>query len=473
MTEQATFKTVPHNLEAEQALLGILLFDPASFAGAEGVVRGVDFYEPVHGLIFAAIVNLRSRGEAVTGPAIFERIKTQGAFQAMGGADYLHRLANSAPLDGISGYAATVADLSVKRQMIAFADLIRRDALGEETAAKIIALAEGRLGEVARGMFATDHWVDMAALVSRVGDILSGRAAPGYVTTGYDGWDDVMGGLRFGRMTVLAGRPSMGKSAVMTAMARRIAQKGVPVGVFSLEMDEDEIALRLAADAAYDPGEMHNPVYFDAQRGKILPEMAERMAYATQPMRGLPMWFDCRPGLKPSSIVHASKRLIRRIEKQGIGQKGVLIVDHMHIVAPEEDDVRRSRVEQVGAISRALSELAKDTGWAVLVLAQLSRDVDSRKNPDKRPQMSDLRWAGEIEQDANTVVFIYRPEKYLREPENPHDIDAQVAYEEERARVRNVVEFLIEKNRGGAANVKHVMKISVAHNAMWEERVAA
>ncbi len=476
MTAQGEFKTVPHNLDAEQALLGILLFDPsAGFAAIEGSVKATDFYEGGHQLIFAALQHLVGTGKPVTGAAVFERLKGHDSFRQLNGDDdYLGTLADQAPPTTLAAsYAELIADLSGRRQIIRFADLIREQAQSSsDTAERLIAMAEDQMGVLSKGMFVTDHWVDMAAIVSRVGDILAQRHPPQFVTTGYDGLDEVIGGLRLGRVTVLAGRPSMGKSAVMTAMARRIANRGFPLGIFSLEMDEDEIGLRMACDAAYDAANDNSPVYFDAQRNRISPESARLMAVGMQDMRDLPIWFDCRPGLKPSAIVTATKRLIRRIEKSGMTQKGVIIVDHLHIIAPEEE-FQRSRVEQVGAISYALSQLAKKTGWALLVLAQLSRDVDSRKNIDKRPQMSDLRWAGEIEQDANSIVFIYRPEKYLREPENPNDIDAMVAYEEERARVRGVIEFLVEKSRSGPAPVKHSMKISLAHNALWEERRAA
>ncbi|MGN6208821.1 replicative DNA helicase [Asticcacaulis sp.] len=462
---------IPFNIEAEQALLGLFLYDPSLMAEAGGL-RATDFYDGGHQLIYAALQGFQFRGEAITGPAIAAKLAGEANFQTLGGAPFLYTLADKAPAATmLAHYRGLVGDLSSRRELVRMADSLKAAAAGgDETAEGLIARAEAALVRVASGAGFTDSWVNVGALVDRVGDILSGRAAPQYITTGYDGLDEVMGGLRMGRMMVLAGRPSMGKSAVMTAMARRIAMRGIPVGVFSLEMDEDEVGLRMACDAAYDPDDPDSPVYYDAQRGKIHPDAARKLALGAQTLRGLPIEFDCRPGLRTSQIAMAAKRLIRKMEKAGY-PKGVLIVDHLHIVAPEEE-YRGNRVAEVGAMSHALAMLAKETGWALLVLAQLSREVDSRKNADKRPQMSDLRWAGEIEQDANTISFIYRPEKYLREPENKADLDAWQEYEIEKDRLRGVLMLLNEKNRGGPTGTEHEMRISLAHNALWERRAA-
>jgi replicative DNA helicase len=464
---------VPFNIEAEQSLLGLLLFDPSLMAEAGGL-RATDFYDGGHQLIYAAMQGFAFRNEVITGPAIASKLTAEARFQSLGGAAFLYTLAEKAPVSStFAHYRGLIGDLSLRRELIRMADGLKAAAsAGQESSDSLVARAEAHLARVAQGAGFSDNWVNISELVTRVGDILSGRAAAQYVTTGYDGLDEIMGGLRMGRMMVLAGRPSMGKSAVVTAMARRIAMKGIPVGMHSLEMDEDEVGLRMACDAAYDPNDPYSPVYYDAQRGKISDEAAERMARGAQTLRGLPIEFDCRPGLRTSQIAMAVKRLIRKMERAGY-PKGVIIVDHLHILAPEEE-YRGNRVAEVGAMSHALAMLAKETGWALLVLAQLSREVESRKNADKRPQMSDLRWAGEIEQDANTISFIYRPEKYLREPEDKRDLDAWQEYEIEKDRLRGVLLLLNEKNRGGPTGTEHRMKISLAHNALWEEeRIAA
>lgn len=453
--------------------MGSLLFDNSAFDAIEGSLRPIQFYEPFHQRLYAAMEDRIKTGRLADPTVLLPLFRDDQAFKELGGIRYFADMIDRAPPSHtMPQYAALIADSSTRRALVRHADALKAAAMGVEGSAdELIGWSEGVLREVSHGGGFADSWVNVRALVTRVGDILSGRAAAQYITTGYAGLDEIMGGLRMGRMTVLAGRPSMGKSAVMTAMARRIAMRGVPVGVFSLEMDEDEIGLRMACDAAYDPANDNSPVYYDAQRGKISREAADLLEQGAATLLGLPIEFDCRPGLRTSQIARAAKRLIRRMEKAGY-PKGVLIVDHLHIVAPEEE-YRGNRVAEVGAMSHALASLAKETGWSLLVLAQLSREVDSRKNADKRPQMSDLRWAGEIEQDANTISFIYRPEKYLREPENKADLDAWQEYEIEKDRLRGVLLLLNEKNRGGPTGTEHNMRISLPHNAVWEQRLAA
>ncbi|MEM9964994.1 MAG: DnaB-like helicase C-terminal domain-containing protein, partial [Asticcacaulis sp.] len=181
-------------------------------------------------------------------------------------------------------------------------------------------------------------------------------------------------------------------------------------------------------------------------------------------LRELPIWFDDRSGLTPSQIVPAAKRLIRRWEKDRL-RPGMIVVDHLHIVKPESN--YGNRVVEVGEVSGALRDLAKETGVAVVALCQLSRANEARGNADKRPQMSDLRWSGEIEADAAQITFIHRPEKYLREPEDK-ELDAMDKYLSDLERWRDKALLINVKNRGGPGDFEHEINVSLKHSAFWE-----
>jgi replicative DNA helicase len=351
--------------------------------------------------------------------------------------------------------------------MVFAAQDIEQDALtlADDTDA-MIARAEALIGNVGKGAGIIDAWVDGGALYDAIGDILSGRGKPPYLTTGYSGLDEVMGGLRQGRLSILGGRPAMGKSAVAVEIMKRIAKAGYGAGMFSLEMDISELALRMGCGEAYDHYGGANPIYFAASSGRLTGEQELALVEGGDMLRRLPIFFDDRTGLRPSQIIPAAKRLIRRWEKQKINP-GVIIIDHLHIVKPDQDR-HGNRAAEVGDVSYALACLAKETGVPVLALCQLSREVESRKNADKRPQMSDLRWSGEIEQDANTITFVYRPEYYLREPADKDAGDHEWAdYHEQKEKWANKILFLIEKNRGGPRG-EHMMSVSLPHNALWE-----
>lgn len=463
--------SIPHNFDAEHGLLGILLFDPQSFRRVEGRLKAIDFYEPAHGAIFATIMAMHQDRAPFSTAGVRERLKGHDGFMELGSGQFLHKLADRAPDASMAeGFAEVIAELSVKRQLLRLADKIRHDAMNSgESADKLIANGEAALGIIARGTSVADAWKDGHGLASAVAAIMDGSGKPSFTPTHLKPYDspDGVGGLIRARMNILAGRPSMGKSAVATALALRMARAGLGIGMFSLEMDEGELGLRLACAAAFRHGDPDNPMYFLANKGQLSDTAAAAMAYGAQELRELPLHFDDRPGLKPSQIGPATKRLLRQWERKGV-EPGCIIVDHLTIVAP--DTRTGNKVVDIGDISGSLRDLARETGVAFMVLCQLSREVDNRKVSDKRPQMSDLRWSGEIEQDAAQVTFLYRPEKYLREPDRADkDYDAALLdYEVAKDRWRNRILFLNEKNRGGPTQVEVEAGISLGCNALWE-----
>jgi replicative DNA helicase len=232
-------------------------------------------------------------------------------------------------------------------------------------------------------------------------------------------------------------------------------------------MDEEEIGLRMACARAYDTASQTGPVYFDAMRDALSEEDKDDLHLIAGHISELPFFFDDRTGLTPGQIVPGAKRLIRQWEKKRI-EPGLIIVDHLHLVKPDGERYG-NRAAEIGDASGALRDLAKETGVAVLTLCQINRGVEARDNKDKRPTLADLKGSGTIEEDADKVIFLYRPEYYLTEPENKNDDTAMMKYMDESREWKDKIQWCLRKNRSGPSNKDHTMKISLPHNALWEE----
>ncbi len=488
--QKPILSTAPRNLEAEQSLLGIILYDPARMADVEGAVRAVEFYEPVHQVAFAAMEDLARNG-AITLEAVSARVArnfaghassyVREAFDRLGGFDYLYNMVDRAPAAHMAAhYAGLVRDCATRRDIVSLAERLRAAAGSNEPVDEIVSRAEWSLREVSIGG-RSDHWRDGTALGTVLRDKMAGRRKKSYISTGYPRLDRAIGGFRRARTTVVAGRPGMGKSAVGLEFCRKIAETNTAVrctdghyenrptgaALFSLEMDDEELALRIACAATFDVDTRTGPEYFDIQRDQPKFDDKELMERGAEILDALPFYFDQRPRLTVGQVVPAAKRLIRQWEKDGI-EPGLIMVDHLHLVKPDDDRYGNVAVE-IGQVMGALDELAKETGVAVVILCQLNRETESRKNADKRPQLSDLKGSGNIEQDANTVIFIYRPEYYLTEPEDKSNDAEMMEFLDKKRRAEGVCELLVRKNRGGRNMMDHKMRISLAHNALWED----
>jgi replicative DNA helicase len=268
--------------------------------------------------------------------------------------------------------------------------------------------------------------------------------------------DRITGGLRKGQLTLLAGRPGMGKSTAALQIAKAVAEQGKGVAFFSLEMTEPELGLRMACDMAFDPmrpvysGEDDNPSYYKAEWGSLDDAQWGRLESAQRAMSSLPVLFDTRPALTSAQIMSAARRIVRNWRKAGI-EPGCIIVDHLGLIRPDRQT--GNKVSEVAEVSGALREMAKALEVPMVALCQLSRDVEKRESKDRRPGLSDLRWAGELEQDAHVVMFLYRPEYYLKAPEPTgdeiNDDNAYGAYVRKLDQVRNKLFWIVAKNRQG------------------------
>lgn len=459
---------VPMNLEAERDLLGVLLCEPFKLPEAEGVVRAIDFCDPRHQLVFAAMGTLLRDGGTPTAAAIFERVKNQSDFTALGGFEYLRILADKAPSAlMVEGLAKTVAGVALRRRAWDVGEQIKANAsLGALTAEQVIAIGEGALGEALRGGGYGDAWADGDALHLDNEELLAGRAPPMFLSTGIETYDRVIGGLQRNRMNVLGARTKMGKTALATIIGMRIALRGLGVGMVSLEMGKQELAMRLACTLAFRQGANDNPMYFLAAKNMLSDAARARMIHGSQQLRDIPFFCDDRAGLTPSQIVAACKRLMLKWHRAKV-DPGLIIVDHLAIVAPEYRT--GNKVADVTDISGALRDLFKAEGVTGQVLCQLSRESVKRGVTDLRPQLTDLSWASAIEQDAAQVTLLHRPGFYLREPlktEDDYQIK-QVEYEEKRDRWADRCLLINAANRMGPSEEME-FGLSLGCNALWE-----
>jgi replicative DNA helicase len=448
--------TLPRNLEAEQAVLGCAMFDNAAVADWIHTLGQKHFHEPFHGLLWGAIADLIRRGRLAEPTTLMDRFAADPAFRELGGVRYLADLVDRAPPTGfLAEYAGILIDTAQRRDLIRLcADVSARAANMAEPRsvdALVSDLERGALEAVSGGC--DDEWLDAADVVSEAVTEAKERKGRIELSTGLRDLDALTGGFRRGEMAVIAGRPAMGKSAAGLAIARGLAASGMGVAFYSMEMPKSPLGLRMAADLVYDrhapmfSGRSSNPSPFRANRNELEPYQWEALQEARRRMAGWPLAFDIRPGKTVSSMEASARRLFRQWERRGV-TPGAIIVDHLTIARADQDR-RGNKVAEVGDISRGLAEMAKRLDVSVIALCQLSREVDKRDNKDRRPNLSDLRWSGEIEQDARQVMFLYRPEYYCKPPEDETDIEAMVDYRARLEKVRRKLFWLVEKNNNG------------------------
>ncbi len=443
---------LPKNLEAEQAVIGSVLFDNGCLPDS---LRPDDFSEAYHALIWTSACDLIRASRTADPATLSDRLKVSPAFDQFGGIGYLFDLIDKAPALSLVGeYAATIQDASTRRKLIAYsAELAERAKDPTLPASDHIVSAERELSALAESGPAHTAWCRADEVTANAVRNARERGGGIELPTGLTELDRLTGGLRRGEMAVIAGRPSMGKSSAGLTVAKSLASIGKGAAFFSMEMPRAALGLRMACDIAFDPdapvysGETTNPTYFKADRNDLDADQWRQLERAADRIAGWPLHFDPRPGLTVSAMEACARRLIRDWDRQGI-EPGVIVVDHLTIARPDADR-RGNKVAEVGDISRSLAEMAKRLDVPVVALCQLSRDVEKRDNKDRRPGLSDLRWSGEIEQDARLVMFLYRPEYYCRRPENEDDMDAMMEWRAKLDRVRKKLWWLVEKNNNG------------------------
>jgi len=411
----------PQNLEAESSVLGSILIAEQALDGIQADVKlnAEDFYRDRHRVIYQAMVRLRDKAESepVDALTVCEELKRAGDLEQAGGEPYVHSLPSLVPgAWKARSYAKIVKEHAMMRRLLTTAQEIQERVLdfsGEPQ--ELLDHAESELFKVAHAEHAgdvreirdvLDEELDRLEMISREGLEVSGTPS------GFRDLDHLTGGFQPGNLIVIAARPSMGKSALVTNMAENAAVKyGKPVALFSLEMSETELAQRFIASQAKLNGD-------ELRKGKVRPDRWPSILRATEKLAASPLYVDDSSDLG----IHELRAKARRLH--GKKELGLVIVDYLQLMRPE--DPSTNRVEQIGHMSRGLKILARELRVPVIAVSQLSRAVETR--PDKEPILSDLRESGQIEQDADLVVFVYREEYYKKaESERPGEADLIIA----------------------------------------------
>ena len=452
----AAARKMPHNLPAEQNLLGALLIDNDIMEKIDDRLRAEHFYDPLHGRIFATMMRMIDRGQ-LANPVTLKSFFS-GTDDGPDGAieDYLGELADGViSLAQSADYAVTIYEAHLRRELIRIGDDVIEDAIHPDvdlSATKQIETAEAKLfqlaesGEAGAGLrnfeSVTAAAVNMAAIARKSDGGLSG------VSTGLTDLNAKMGGLHRSDLIILAGRPGMGKSALATTMAfhsattTRTGEEAKPVAFFSLEMSAEQLGTRILSERARIDSNAIRQGDLNAEEFDMLVEVSNQLSVA-------PFYIDDTPSLSVSQVASRARRMKRT------GGLGLIVVDYLQLLTPQLGVKSENRVQEISNISRSLKAIAKELDVPVLALSQLSRAVEQRE--DKRPNLSDLRESGSIEQDADVVLFIYREEYYLnkKDPER----DARETEEQFNAKndafmarlqaAENKAEVIIAKQRHG------------------------
>ncbi|HRW59230.1 MAG TPA: replicative DNA helicase [Defluviicoccus sp.] len=453
----------PHNVEAEAALLGAILVNNRAYERIADYLRPEHFALAEHRLIFEACQRLIDRSQ-VADPVTLKAYFEQGErLSDVGGAAYLFRLAEAAvSVIDAAHYGRLVHDLALRRELITLGeDVVNRayQAEIEETAFLQIEGAEQRLYDLATaGTLESGFETFETAMTRALRQAEAAHKRQGLlsgVPSGFRDLDEKLGGLHPSDLLILAGRPSMGKTALATNIAFHaaracrlvkrpdggtIAEDGAVVGFFSLEMSREQLATRILAEQTGVSSEK-------IRRGQVTSDKFPDLVHAAQELQRLPFFIDDTPALSISAMRTRARRMKRR------HHLGMIVVDYLQLIAPSAANRYENRVQELSEITRGLKALAKELNVPILALSQLSRAVEQRE--DKRPQLADLRESGTIEQDADVVMFIFREEYYVqRQQPNAHaaDRDGIEKYEAWQRRletVANKAEVLIAKQRHG------------------------
>ncbi len=455
--EPEAFKSLPHNIEAEQALLAALLINNAAVHRVAEFLLPEHFFEPVHGRIFGAILKLGERGQIANPVTLKTYFENDEALAEIGGASYLARLTGSAvTIINAPHYARIVHDLALRRALIELGEEMATTAFEaevEKSAQDQIEQAEQRLFHLAEvGSAEGGPRAFGGALTEAINRVEAackhGTGITG-VATHFTDIDELLGGLHPSDLIIIAGRPSMGKTALATNIAFNAARAyreepgeegetrvldGAKVGFFSLEMSAEQLATRILA-------EVSNIDSNRLRRGKLSNDDFLRVVQASREVSELPIFIDDTPALTIGQLRARARRLKRR---HGLG---LIVVDYLQLLRLAGGGRPDHRVQELSEITQGLKALAKELNVPVLALSQLSRAVEQRD--DKRPLLSDLRESGSIEQDADIVMFIYREEYYLRHREPPQDSDKHREWQAKMDKVYNLAEIIVAKQRHG------------------------
>ncbi len=457
--ESAGTQSLPQNVEAEAALLGALMIDNRLVEDVQLKLRPDHFFESLHGRIYEAILRMTDANRVANPVTLRPLFESDESIKEVGGPAYLAQLTGSgAAVIGARDFAQQIYDLALLRALVGVGRGLVEGAL--DTSEEVAPLAQieraetelykvaeegGAEGRAKSFSDATKEALEMAERALNSGGHLSG------FTTGLESLNTKIGGLHKSDLIIVAGRPGMGKSSLATNIGFACAQRflrdredgieptrsaGTAVAMFSLEMSADQLATRILAEQSGISSE-------NLRMGRISQQEFRQLARAAAELQSLPLYIDDTPGLTIAALRTRARRLKRQ---KGIG---MVIIDYLQLLqGTGKGSAGDNRVQEISEISRGLKQLAKEIDVPVMALSQLSRAVEQRE--DKRPQLSDLRESGSIEQDADIVLFIYREDYYLAAKQPGDDHPDFAAWQEEMARAYGRAEVIVAKQRHGS-----------------------
>ena len=423
----AHMRLPPHSLEAEQSVLGGLLLENSAWDRIGDVISEKDFYRQDHRQILRAIVKQISDNRPADAVTVAESLQSLGELEAVGGLSYIVALASNTPsAANIRRYAEIVRERAVMRRLAEVATGIADSAYAPagRSASQLLDEAEARVFEIAEsGSRGQAGFAELKPLlkqvVERIDELYHSDNDSGVtgVPTGFHDLDQKTSGLQPGDLIIVAGRPSMGKTAFSLNIGENVAlDTGLPVAVFSMEMGGQQLVMRMI-------GSVGKLDQHHLRTGKLGEDDWQRLTYALGKLNDAPVFIDETPGLNVLELRARARRLQRQC-----GKLGLIVIDYIQLMSASSTG--ENRATEISEISRALKGLAKELHVPVIALSQLNRSLEQR--PNKRPVMSDLRESGAIEQDADVILFIYRDEVY-----NPDSSD------------KGTAEIIISKQRNG------------------------
>lgn len=422
-----TLKLPPHSVEAEQSVLGGLLLENDALDRIADILAGGDFYRHDHRLIYEHICKLIERNKPADIVTVAESLDSSAELSGVGGIAYLGALAQNTPTAAnIRRYAEIVRERAVMRKLVEVGSGIAESAYSPQgrDAQQLLDEAEARIFQIAEGgKRSSEGFMDIKILLPQVADRIDQlyqRDNPSDVTgipTGYTDLDEKTSGFQPGDLIIVAGRPSMGKTAFSLNIAENVAlDAGLPVAVFSMEMGATQLATRMIGSVGkLDQHKMRN--------GRLDDEDWVRLAAALGKLNDAPIFIDEGAGLSSFDVRARARRLHRQC-----GKLGLIVVDYLQLMTAPAGRQGENRATEISEISRSLKALAKELDVPVVALSQLNRGLEQRT--DKRPVMSDLRESGAIEQDADVILFIYRDEVY--NPDTPDKGTAEIIIAKQR-----------------------------------------
>lgn len=417
---EAPLRSLPHNLQAEQTVLGCMIKDRISIAQVAEALKGDDFYREGHKIIFDAVLELYKKDIPVDMITLIEHLKVTEKLEAVGGMTYIAELSNSVESTiNLSSYVKIVADKAILRRLIrSSADIIEESYSKQDDVESVLDAAEKRIFDIAQKR-ETNDFEPISTVLERgfeqIEKLFNNKGGTTGVATGFPELDAKTSGLQPGDMVLIAARPSMGKTTFAMNIAQYAAiRDGKSVVVFSLEMSKEQLAYRMLCSEA-------NIDMLKLRTGELDENDWERIAKAAGPIANSKIYVDDTAGV---SVMEMRSKCRRIKMEYGID---LIVIDYLQLMTGSNTE---SRQQEVSEISRSIKAIAKEMHCPVIALSQLSRAPEQRS--DHRPMLSDLRESGSIEQDADLVMFLYRDEYYNKESED-----------------KNIAECIIAKQRNG------------------------